>query len=82
MKFKVYCRPNTSEDVVRLIVNVPFLRSRSKSVPIRITYSGEDRKIVRYIEIFVPESLISEVPNFFTGELKMLSSQILDVQRA
>ncbi|MDO8495883.1 MAG: hypothetical protein Q7S43_00300 [bacterium] len=78
----MHFKPNTFEDAVRLIVNVPFLRMRPKSVSVRITYSGNDRKIVNYVEIFVPNRLAVEVPEFFIGELKMLSSKIADVQRA
>ena len=81
MKFVVYCKPNTTEEAVRLIVNVPFLRSRPKSVPIRLTYSP-DKKNVEMVEIFVPEHLISEVPKFFIGELKMISPQIVSITRA
>ena len=81
MTYTVHFKPNTTEEAVKLIVNTPFLRSRSKSVQIRLTYSP-DKKNVEMMELFVPERLASEVPRFFIGELKMLSPQILDVQRA
>ena len=81
MKYTVVFKPNTNEEAVRLIVNVPFLRSRPKSVPIRLTYSS-DKKNVEMVEIFVPDSLTSEVPSFFIGELRILSPQIVSVTRA
>lgn len=83
MKLTVYFKPNTSYDYgVRLMVNIPFLRLRSKSIEMcTYHYSCRGESIGR-VEIFVPNSLISEVPKFFIGELRMLSSQILDVQRA
>ena len=86
MKITVYFKPNSSEESVRLIVNHPFMRSRSKSVSIRMTYSDNKpsifNKIVEMVEIFIPERLFVEVPKFFIGELKMLSPQIINVERA
>lgn len=82
MKFVVCFKPGTTSDYgARLIVNVPFLRLRPKSVAILITYSNDGRTI-DMAEIFICNDLVSEVPKFFVGELKMLSSQILNVSRA
>ena len=82
MRFTVYFKPNTASDYgVRLIVNHPFLRSRPKSVGICITHSNDNKNIEK-AELFVPDHLISEVPEFFIGELKALSGQITDVERA
>ncbi len=82
MKFVIHFKPNTLRDYgVRLVVNHSFLRSRSKSVAVRVTYSDDGKNDVM-VELFVPNSLISEVPEFFVGELMMLSPQIVSVQRA
>lgn len=82
VKLLVKFKPNTAYDYgVRIIVNVPFVRSRSKSLGIRLNHSNEEKNI-NEIEIFVPDRLISEVPKFFIGELRMLSSQIVSVERA
>jgi len=64
MKFTVCFKPNTlCYYGERLVVNVPFLRSRSKSVAIRITRSLNMINIEK-AELFVPNSLILEVPDF------------------
>jgi len=83
VKITVYFKPNTGWDYgVRLIVNVPFLGSRGKSVPIRTTYSDDTKQTIYKIEIFIPDRLVGEVPEFFIGELQMLSPQIESVERA
>lgn len=82
MQFIVHFKANTSADYgLRLVINHPFLRSRPKSVGIYINHSN-DKKNIEKAELFVPDHLASEVPEFFIGELKALSPQITDVQRA
>ena len=87
MKFVVHFRRNTEYDHgVRAVVNHPFLRSRAKSIPIRLKH-GPNEDIYRpntieQVEIFIRESLASEVPPYFIGELKILSPRILRVERA
>lgn len=84
MKFTVFFKLNTESDYgARLIVNVPFLRSWAKSVAKRVTYTNDDKTIEK-IEIFVPQRLLNEIPRFFVGELKMLSTCIdrIEVKRA
>ena len=81
MKFTVVFKPNTSFDYgVRLIVNLPFVRSRAKSIPIRLTHDGNE-EYIEEVEIFVPKRLSSEVPKSFRRDLMRLSPQIASVQR-
>ena len=83
MKITVYFKPSTSSDYgARLVVNVPFIRSRPKSVGIRLTHHSPDMQILDKVEIFVRESLVSEVPKFFIGDLLALSPQIDRVEEA
>ena len=82
MKIIVRFKPNTSYDYgARLIVSVPFLRTRAKNVPIRTTYFP-DMQTIKMAEIFIPDRLMNEVPQFFIGELLMLSSRVVSVERA
>ena len=83
MKFTVFFKPNTSSDYgLRLIGNHIFLRSRAKSIPLRMTYANKPHTIIEKAEIFVSDNLIVEMPVFFAGELEMLSPQISRVERS
>ena len=82
MKLTVHFKPNTAYEYgVRIVGNVAFLVSRGRSIPLRIT-SCDERKTINMAEIFISDSYLAEVPKFFIGELRMLSPQIENVQRA